>query len=423
MRMSLRYGTRQVWIDVPDDRVLDILEMSPQEASRDPQTIVAEALRHPIGSPDLRRLANGARSVAVVVDDITRPTPLFLVLPQLLAEVESAGVQVEQITILVALGTHRPMTDGELRHKLGDAVIDQYRIVQHDYQDAASLIDLGATPSGIPIVLNRMVCECDLVIALGNIVPHRYCGWAGGAKMIQPGVSGAATTAGTHLMITKDPGAMLGVVENQVRHEIEAVADRTNLRFIVNTILTRSGNLHDVVAGDFRLAFREGVRRASAIYRVDVGRKADVVLTSSYPADLNFWQAGKALYGADLVVRTGGIIVLVSPCTDGMGEHPEFNSLLRQSYAEIEDALAQDRVHDRIGAAAALAVAIVTERARVFLVSDGITEREAEQAGFRRFTSVQDAVDVALREAGPDSRVSLLHEGAEALPVFNAPLA
>jgi nickel-dependent lactate racemase len=233
-------------------------------------------------------------------------------------------------------------------------------------------------------------------------------------------VSGEATTAGTHLMITKDPGAALGIVENQVRHEIEAVADRTNLRFIVNTILTRTGDLYDLVAGDYRLAFREGVKRARSIYAVDVSSRADVVLTSAYPADLNLWQAGKALYSADLIVRPGGIIILVSPCIDGMGEHPEFNRLLRRSYAEIEQILAQGEIQDRIGAAAALAVAKVTERARVFLVAEGITEPEAEEAGLRKFATVQDAVDAAVREAGEGAKLSLLHEGAEALPTFVA---
>jgi lactate racemase len=417
MRLNLRYGTGEVSVDIPEERLLDVLGLSSQEATRDPDTIIREALHRPIGSPELRRLAEEARSVVVVVDDITRPTPVFLILPHLLDELTASGLSPEQVTILVALGTHRPMSDGELRGKVGPAIVDSYRIVQHDYRDTQSLVDLGTTPSGIPIVLNRMVCESDLVLAVGNIVPHRYCGWAGGAKMIQPGVSGAATTAGTHLMITKDPGAMLGVVENQVRHEIEAVADRTNLRFIVNTILTRSGALYDAVAGDFRLAFREGVQRARGIYEIEVSRRADVVLTSSYPADLNFWQAGKALYGADLIVRSEGIIVLASPCTDGMGEHPEFNRLLRNSYTEIEDALTQGTVRDRIGAAAALAVAKVTGRARVFLVADGVTEREAEEAGLRKFTTVQEAVDAALREAGNDARLSLLHEGAEALPM------
>lgn len=423
MHLGLRYGEQEIPVDVPDSRMLEVLEMSSRVADRDPNAIVADALRHPIGASELSSLARGAQSVTVVVDDITRPTPAFLVLPHLFHELVAAEVRPERVTILVALGTHRPMSDNELRRKVGDGVVDAYRIVQHDYQDHESLVDLGRTPSGIPIVLNRLVCESDLVIAVGNIVPHRYCGWAGGAKMIQPGVSGAATTAGTHLMITKDPGAMLGVVENQVRHEIEAVADRTALRFIANTILTRSGDLYNAVAGDFRIAFREGVQRARDIYAIHASRQADIVLTSSYPADLNFWQAGKALYGADLVVRDGGVIILASPCTDGMGEHPEFNRLLCQSYAQIEDALVRDRVRDRIGAAAALAVAKVTERARVFLVADGVTKREAKEAGLRKFATVQEAVDTALREAGDDAKLSVLHEGAEALPLLSSATA
>lgn len=417
MRLSLHYGTSMIAVEVPARRVLDVLAPPEIAPAGDPAVIIQDALLHPIHSPDLRQLAHGATSVVILVDDATRPTPAHLILPHIVNELSAARVDKSAVTVLVGLGTHRPMTETELRQKLGQPILDSLRIVQHDHRDAASLVALGQTPSGIPVVLNRLVRDADLTIAVGNIVPHRYCGWAGGAKMIQPGVSGEATTAATHLMITKDPGAVLGNVENSVRHEIEAVADQTSLRFIVNTILTRTGELYDVVAGDFRCAFREGVRRAGAIYGVDVARQADVVLTSSFPADLNFWQAGKALYGADLVVRTGGIIILVSPCFDGMGEHPEFNHLLRKRYQEIEQDLAEGRVHDRIAAAAALAVAKVTERAQVFIVADGISAREADDADLRKFTSVQDAVNTALSVVGEQGRLSLLHEGAEALPI------
>lgn len=418
MRLTLHYGKPQVSVEVPERNVLDVLAMPPSTPMKDAPNAVREALRHPIESPRLRQLAEHAQKVVIIVDDVTRPTPAHLVVPHIVDELSAGGVDPATITFLIALGTHRAMTDTELRDKLGSAIVNSFPVIQHDYRDAGSLVDLGQTPSGIPIVLNRLVCDSDLAVAVGNIVPHRYCGWAGGAKMIQPGVSGEATTAGTHLMITKDPGAALGVVENKVRHEIEAVADRTSLRFIVNTILTRSGELYDIVAGDFRRAFRAGVLRARSVYSIDVARQADVVLTSGYPADLNFWQAGKSLYGADLIVRSGGIIILASPCFDGMGEHPEFNRLLRKNYMEIEQDLACGAIQDRIGAAAALAVAKVTERARIFLVAEGITAREAAEAGLRKFATVQDAVDAALGEEGEGAKLSLLHEGAEVLPTF-----
>jgi nickel-dependent lactate racemase len=239
--------------------------------------------------------------------------------------------------------------------------------------------------------------------------------------MILPGVAGADSTAATHLMITKDPEIRLGVVENRARLEIESVADKTSLRFIVNTILARSGDLHAVVAGDFRTAFRAGVERALEIYAVPASRRAAIVLTSGYPSEINFWQAGKALYAAELLVRDGGTIVIVAPCPEGMGEHDEFTGLLAESYEEIEGRLARGEVRDRIGAAAALAVAVVRRRAQILLVADGVSEEEAARAGLRKFATLQLAFDAALA-AAPDGRpdVAVLREGAEALPVLEA---
>jgi nickel-dependent lactate racemase len=423
MKASLPYGAGLVTAEVPDARLraFEILALTDPVPSSDPASLVEAALANPIGARPLGELAASASNAVIVVDDVTRPTPVSLLLPAVVRQLTRGGLKREDITVLVALGTHRFMTRAELQAKLGEEMLESLTVVQHDYRDPAQLVDLGHTPSGTPVVLNRLVRESDLTVGIGNIVPHRYCGWAGGAKIIQPGVSGEATTAGTHLMITKDPDARLGVVENRVRHEIEAVADQTSLAFIVNTVLTVRGEVLGVVAGDFRAAFRSGIEMARQVYAVPARGQADIVLTSGYPAELNFWQAGKALYAADLLVRDGGVIVLAAPCPDGMGEHDEFTRLLSQPYEAIEGKISLGEIQDLVGAAAALAVALVRRRARIFLVSDGVNAGDADLAGLVRFDSLQAAVDAALETTGSGAVMAVLREGAEALPVFPAP--
>ncbi len=416
--IDLRYGDQTQRITLPTRHLLADVGMRAVAPAADVDALLHAALAAPTGCPPLRTLAHGAQRVVLLVDDLTRPTPTHRLWPAIVAELHAAGVTHEQICFLVATGTHRPMTEPELEQKLGRAALDRFEVVNHDYRIAADQVALGTTPSGIPITVNRRVAEADFVIAIGNIVPHRYCGWAGGAKIIQPGVGGEATTAGTHLMITKDPGARLGVVENQVRHEMETVADQAHLRFIVNTILDRYGQVVDVVAGDFRLAFRAGVERARHVYSAPLPGRADIVVASAYPSDINFWQAGKALYAADLVVRDGGTIILASPCYEGIGEHGEFAELLRHDYQTLDRMIAAGSVRDRIGAAAALAVALVFARSRLLLVSEHISEQEVAQMGARRFATVQDALDAALAEHGPAARVAVLHEATELLPLI-----
>lgn len=416
--IRLRYGDHELRANIPRDNFLEEVGMRDVEPAADPGGVVEAALDAPIGSPPLEDLAHGKQRVVVLVDDLTRPTPTHMLLPGVLGRIEQAGVSPDAICIMVATGTHRPMTPAELEAKIGAGSMRRYKTVNHDSHRLDELVDLGSTPSGIPIAINRLVAEADCVIAVGNIVPHRYCGWAGGAKMIQPGVGGEATTAGTHLMITKDPGARLGVVENRVRHEMEAVADRVSLRFIVNTILDRHGNLVNVVAGDFRRAFRAGVELARSVYSAVLKGPADIVLASAYPSDINLWQAGKALYAADLVVREGGIIILASPCYEGVGEHEEFADLLQYDYETIDARIAAGRVEDRIGAAAALAVSLVRARADIWLVTSNVTEEEARRMALTRFMDLQGAVDAALQVKGAGARVSVLHEATEILPIL-----
>jgi nickel-dependent lactate racemase len=416
--LTLRYGADWQQITVPARNVLDEAGMREVAPVQDSDSVVETALDHPIGTGRLEELARDCGRVVVLVDDLTRPTPAYRVLPGLLRRFEQAGIAREAICLMVATGTHRPMTPAELAAKIGPLTVSQYEVVNHDCR--GDLVDLGVTPSGIPIMINRRVAEADFVVAVSNIVPHRYCGWAGGAKMIQPGVSGEATTAGTHLMITKYPDVRLGVVENPVRHEMEAVAERVHLKFIVNTILDRHGNLLHVVAGDFRLAFRRGVALARSVYSAPVRGQADIVLASAYPCDVNLMQAGKAFYSADLVVRQGGIIILVSPCYEGIGEHHEFMELLHYDYATQDEMVARGQVRDRVGAAASLAVALVLARAQIWLVAGGVTPEQAKRMRMTHFDSLQSAVHAALAAQGPAARITVLHEATELLPELPA---
>jgi lactate racemase len=418
--VAVPYGDRVIQVNLPAGWLRDNVGMKDARAVSDTARAVAAALDTPIGCDRLETIVHPGQKVTVVVDDLTRPTPVHLLLPSVLDRLTGAGLPRAAVTILVATGTHRPMTRSELATRLGDAAVEGYRVVNHDYRRTSDLVDLGTTPSGIPVNLNRLVVEADVVVGIGNIVPHRYCGWAGGAKIIQPGVSGEATTAATHLMITKDPAARLGVVENDVRHEIEAVAERVNLKFIVNTILDPRGRLVDIVSGDFRQAFREGVRRALDVYSCQLTGPADIVIASSHPSDLNLWQAGKGLYAADLVVNDRGVIILASPCYEGVGEHGAFVECLRYDYATLDRMIAEDLVPDRVGAAAALAVAVITGRADVWLVARTITDAEADRMRMRRFDDLQDAIDAAIDKMAKRSTVTVLREAAEILPLLPA---
>jgi nickel-dependent lactate racemase len=413
---KIKNGENLESVLIPESNMFEIIKQKNIPLLNNPNQLILDALNNPIGTEPLETLIKGKNKIVIISDDLTRPTPVCDILPHLLKKIESVGIKSDQITILIATGTHRAMSPTELDLKLGTFVTSKYNIVNHDYRDLENIIDLGKTKSGIPIKINRLVMESDFVIGIGNIVPHRYCGWAGGAKIIQPGVSGEDTTAATHLMITVDPKAYLGSLENDVRHEIELVAEKANLKFIVNSILNDKQQLVGVVAGDMRKAFREGVNMAEGFCGATFTEKVDVVIASAYPSDLNLWQAGKAFYSADLIVKSGGIIILVSPCLEGIGEHGTFSELMFQDYDSIKNLLDENKIKDRISAAAALAVALVRQRAKLWLVCKGVTDLEAQKMGCRLFSDVQSAVDAAL-EINSDLKISILPNACEVLPL------
>lgn len=415
LSFKIRNGAKIEHFAIHTKLFIDEIKQHDEPESQNPRGLIRESLESPIGCGPLSELARGAKNVLIIADDLTRPTPVKLILPEILVKLNLANIRDVNIRIMIATGTHRPMTYTELVSKLGEGIPDRFEVLNHRYDDIENLVTLGKTPSGIPITVNRNVIDSDFIIGIGNIVPHRYCGWAGGAKIIQPGVSGEETTAATHLMITKDPQARLGQEENTVRREIEDVAEQVGLNFIVNTILNHEQKIIAVVAGEMRKAFRAGVDIAKSVCGAEFRIPADIVIASSYPVDINLWQAGKALYSADLVAKNGGLIILVSPCSEGVGEHGSFRDLIFQEYEAIEKLIESESV-DKISAAAALAVALVRQRVNVWMVTEGISEEDCVKMGFKRFSSVSEAVLAATKER-PGATFSILHNACEVLPI------
>lgn len=193
----IHYGEAIRQITFPDGvRVREaVTSSSPPPMSE--AELIDTSLMRPLGSIPLEDRLRTAHSIVIISDDNTRPTPVARILPSVLAVLGKSGVSDDQVVFLIASGTHRPMKKEELEAKLSAEVLSRFTVMQHDYQDEENLVDAGFSSQGIPIRVNRIAAEADLVIGIGNIVPHRFCGFSGGAKIIVPGISSAETTAGT----------------------------------------------------------------------------------------------------------------------------------------------------------------------------------------------------------------------------------
>jgi len=406
-------------LEVPDANLLAILEPQAIEPPKPVQDLVEEALDNPIGAPRIEDSISPSTRVLILVDDITRQTPAWALLPALLRRLAERGCPRDHVKILIAAGTHAPMTPQEVEKKLGPQIPKEYSVSLHHWK-AAELVEIGATADGTPIRVNRMLREADLVIGVGMIVPHRVMGYTGGATIVQPGVSGPDVTGYTHWASALHPGQeIMGLADNPVRKEVEQIAQRAGLRFIVNVVMDGQHRVIHVVAGGIVRAHRKGAEYSRAIYGVRQPYTADIVVSESYPADYDLWQAAKGIYSADLAVREGGVVILVTPCPHGVSEeHPEVEQLGYHGFAEVKAMVGRKAIGDLVAAAHLVHVGrVIRDKARGIMVSPGIKPETQRRIGFESAATPQEALEKALAITGPDAKVSVLRHGGDVLPL------
>ena len=418
--ISLPYGNSEISFPVPARNLLGVYSPNESTPVADPAAEIRRALREPVGGRPLAEDARGAKRVVIAADDLTRQTPNPLILPIVLDELNHAGVADAQVSVLIALGTHRPMTPAEIERHFGLQFVGRVTVVNNPWQDPTQLVDLGSTPNGTPIQVSRQALEADYLIGLGGIVPHHIPGYSAGAKIIQPGISGPATTGATHFLSTRTRRSYLGLVENPVRAEMEAVAARAGLRFILNVVQDAQSRLVGAFAGDFVRAHRAGAALAERVYGVALPAQAEIVVAGSHPCDIEFWQAHKSLYPADIAVKDGGTIIVVTPCPEGVSVmHPEVLDYAGLPAEEVEARILSGAIPDVAAGALALAWAKMRQRARIFMVSGGIAPDAARALGFTPFTTVDAALEAALADHGPAAQVTVLTHAPDMLSVLD----
>ena len=408
-------------LDVPEHNLLGIFSPSIIQIEKSEEEITEEAFSRPIGSNPLSQMLRGCEDVLILADDYTRTTPVQKIFPRLLKELEFGGIKPKGIKILVALGTHRPMTDEETKKKFGEDIPKQYPIFNHQWWNLSQLSYLGETEEGTPIFVNRLVEEVDFIIGIGQIVPHRVSGFSGGGNIIQPGICGEETTGKTHWLSAQFKGReILGKIENPVKQEIERVAQKVGLKWIINTIQDGSGRLIKVVAGDPAQAYRKGAQHSLEIYQTKLPKEADIIIVDSHPYDSDLWVAAKGIYAAELGVKQGGAVILVTLCQEGVSpSHPEVLEWGYQTFEEVDRKVRQGKIQKLTAAAHLVHVGrVIKERAKGIMVSPGIPKEDKERLGFIHAREPQEALEIAFSSLGRDAKVAVLQRGGEILPLI-----
>ena len=183
VKLAFGLGTGVQEARVPKEDLLDVLRANEVPAGLTGEAEVRRALAEPIGSPRLGEIVRPGERIAIITSDITRPMPTWTVMPALLEELYAAGVRAGDITLVFALGSHRPHTQEEMRRLAGERAWNEIACVD---SDPADCVHLGVTAAGTPVDITRVVAEADRRICLGNIEYHYFAGYSGGAKAIMP---------------------------------------------------------------------------------------------------------------------------------------------------------------------------------------------------------------------------------------------
>jgi len=245
------YSKTEIAFDLPAGMSGTVAVSKSLPPIEDVPAAIEAALLKPINSPPVRELAKPGDKVCLVFTDITRASPDFLLVPPLLTELDAAGVHDEDITLLCGIGMHRPSTPEEKVAKLGQAVVDRYRVVDNQPQNPDALVDLGTTASGIPLAVNKIAYEADLLIATGIVEPHQYAGYSGGRKTLSVGAAGEAMIAYTHgPQMVDHPGTRLGKIEGNPFHEAvtEAARRAASYLFFAPTPVVKPGGVFIIPA-------------------------------------------------------------------------------------------------------------------------------------------------------------------------------
>lgn len=415
MRISVPYAGRELNLVVPEGNLLAVAE--PHEGgggSGPPSQLVRAAVESPLDAPPLPEFLSSSERLLVIVNDGTRPTPSSTILDIIGDELEAADAR-----FLVATGAHRPPTEDEYRRILGGNY-DRFRkrIEAHNARDRASLVDLGRTRNGTPILLNRALLEADRVVITGSVEPHYFAGYTGGRKAFLPGVAGIDTIEANHRLALDPRARALALDDNPVSQDMDDALSLLPSRvFSIMTVLDKDQGISGCFAGDVRASFGAAARMAASIFGVNLPSRADIVVSvAREPMDLDLYQSQKAIDNGALALADGGILLLVASCREGVGDRA-YMELLGSSSGPA-DALAKIRSGYRLGYHKAAKIAQVASRASIRAISE-LDEATLRKAFIAKRGSLQAAFDEALADKGSLARVLVLLDGTVTVPLVD----
>jgi lactate racemase len=401
------YGKRQLIARLDGAHHVELLAPAQVPAAPDPLRAVQEALSRSLGGVRLADFAHGG-SVAIAINDKTRPVPHEVLLPPLLEELARLGVPKEALTFIIATGLHAPMPEREFPQVLPADILARYRVISHDAAAAADLVGMGKTNRGTPILVNRHFAQAELRIVVGNLEPHQFMGFSGGVKTAAIGLAGRETIDHNHALMLDPRSDLARYEDNPARQDVEEIGRKIGVHFALNDVINESKEIVAVFAGQPEAVMRAGIPLVRRVYEVRVAAPFDLMVASpgGHPKDINLYQAQKALGHATRVTRPGGTVILVAACPEGTGSrgYEEWVTGMASHEAVLERF---EREGFRIGPHKAFQIARDASPRRLLFVTEMPPELVRELL-LTRCASLEEALALALKDLPAGGRIGIM---------------
>ncbi|PXW90129.1 nickel-dependent lactate racemase [Pseudogracilibacillus auburnensis] len=324
VKTTLLYGTENLTVHLPDSA--KVIEPEDLPGIDNDIGAIKEALVNPIGSPPLKEMVQASDTVAIVISDITRPTPNHKLVPELIKELHH--VPLDNFVIINGTGTHREQTKEEFIQMLGEWVVNNIRIVNNNCHDKNTLVMVGKSKFGCDVYLNKEYVEADFRIVTGFIEPHFFAGFSGGPKGIMPGIAGIETITTFHSSaMIGDPRSTWGNMDdNPLQQMTREINQMCKPNFMLNVTLNRDKEITAIFSGELYEAHDKGCAFVKEHAMVRCKERFDVVIASNagYPLDQNLYQTVKGMSAAQKIVKKGGTIIIAAECSDGLPDYGNY---------------------------------------------------------------------------------------------------
>ena len=414
MKSLFLFGKNGIEVEVPDGIACREVRSRKAIAVPDETVAVETVLDFPIACPPLLELAQGKRTAAISVCDITRPAPNRITLPPLLSRLRQAGIAKENILLLIATGLHRAATPEEVDIIVGPEIAANYHVASHNARAREEHRFIGETRRGTPVYVDERFVTADLHITLGFIEQHLMLGFSGGRKLIVPGLAAQETIKVIHSpKFIREPLATEGSIEgNPLHEELLECARMVRHDFIVDVALTQERKIAGVFAGNPVKAHAAGVEFVEKACLEEIDEPADLVITSAagFPLDLSFYQSVKGITAASHLAKPGARILVVAECAEGMGSE-EFKRMIL-TVGDFREYL--DKVRDQpvgIDRWQVEKLALAGVQNDIYFYAPGVTKAELGPLAVRAFDTLNEAVSAMLRGLPRNARVTLVPEG------------